>query len=48
MRGFGDYQVRQGLWKINPLRWMETYLPLRHNHLEHAGRRGERHVCEPR
>jgi site-specific recombinase XerD len=23
MRGFGDYLVRQGLWKINPLRWMK-------------------------
>jgi len=23
MRGFGDYFVRQGLWKINPLRWMK-------------------------
>lgn len=22
MRGFGDYLVKQGLWKINPLRWM--------------------------
>jgi site-specific recombinase XerD len=22
MRGFGDYLVRQGLWRINPLRWM--------------------------
>lgn len=23
MRGFGDYLVRQGLWKINPMRWMK-------------------------
>jgi site-specific recombinase XerD len=23
MRGFGDYLVRKGLWKINPLRWMK-------------------------
>ena len=23
MRGFGDYLVRHGLWKINPLRWMK-------------------------
>jgi len=23
MRGFGDYLVRQGLWKISPLRWMK-------------------------
>jgi site-specific recombinase XerD len=23
MRGFGDYLVRQGLWRINPLRWMK-------------------------
>lgn len=23
MRGFGDYLVRQGLWNINPLRWMK-------------------------
>jgi site-specific recombinase XerD len=23
MRGFGDYLVRQGLWKVNPLRWMK-------------------------
>jgi site-specific recombinase XerD len=23
MRGFGDYLVSQGLWKINPLRWMK-------------------------
>lgn len=23
MRGFGDYLVRQSLWKINPLRWMK-------------------------
>jgi site-specific recombinase XerD len=23
MRGFGDYLVRQGLWQINPLRWMK-------------------------
>src|ERR1700679_3774792 len=22
MRGFGDYLVNQGLWKINPLRWI--------------------------
>ena len=43
MRGFGDYLVRQGLWKINPLRWMKgpkvtpySRLPLRidHAHLE--------------
>lgn len=23
LRGFGDYLVRQGLWTINPLRWMK-------------------------
>lgn len=23
MRGFGDFLVRQGLWKVNPLRWMK-------------------------
>jgi integrase/recombinase XerC len=23
MRGFGDYLVRQGVWSINPLRWMK-------------------------
>jgi len=23
MRGFGDYLVRQGLWRQNPLRWMK-------------------------
>lgn len=23
MRGFGDFLVRQGLWNINPLRWMK-------------------------
>jgi len=23
MRGFGDYLVRQGLWIVNPLRWMK-------------------------
>jgi len=23
MRGFGDYLVRQGLWKINPVGWMK-------------------------
>jgi site-specific recombinase XerD len=23
MRGFGDYLVREGLWTINPLRWMK-------------------------
>ena len=23
MRGFGDYLVREGLWPINPLRWMK-------------------------
>lgn len=43
MRGFGDYLVRQGLWRINPLRWMKgpkvapySRLPRRidHAHLE--------------
>ena len=43
MRGFGDYLVRQGLWKINPLRWMKgpkvtpySRLPKRidHSHME--------------
>jgi len=43
MRGFGDYLVRQGLWKINPLRWMKgpkvtpyARLPKRidHGHME--------------
>jgi site-specific recombinase XerD len=23
MRGFGDYLVREGIWQINPLRWMK-------------------------
>jgi site-specific recombinase XerD len=23
MRGFGDFLVRRGLWKVNPLRWMK-------------------------
>jgi hypothetical protein len=23
MRGFGDFLVRQKLWKVNPLRWMK-------------------------
>ncbi|NJO12116.1 MAG: tyrosine-type recombinase/integrase [Gammaproteobacteria bacterium] len=23
MRGFGDYLVREGLWRVNPLRWMK-------------------------
>jgi len=43
MRGFGDYLVRQGLWTINPLRWMKgpkvtpySRLPKRidRNHME--------------
>jgi len=43
MRGFGDYLVREGLWKINPLRWMKgpkvtpySRLPKRidHAHME--------------
>ena len=43
MRGFGDYLVGQGLWKINPLRWMKgpkvtpySRLPKRidHAHME--------------
>jgi len=43
MRGFGDYLVRQGLWKNNPLRWMKgpkvtpySRLPRRidHAHME--------------
>ena len=43
MRGFGDYLVQQGLWKINPLRWMKgpkvtpySRLPKRidHAHME--------------
>jgi site-specific recombinase XerD len=43
MRGFGDYLVRHGLWKINPLRWMKgpkvtpySRLPKRidHAHME--------------
>jgi len=43
MRGFGDYLVRQGLWKVNPLRWMKgpkvtpySRLPKRidHQHME--------------
>jgi site-specific recombinase XerD len=43
MRGFGDYLVRQGLWTINPLRWMKgpkvtpySRLPKRidHAHME--------------
>jgi site-specific recombinase XerD len=43
MRGFGDYLVRLGLWKINPLRWMKgpkvtpySRLPKRidHAHME--------------
>lgn len=39
MRGFGDFLVRQGLWKLNPLRWMKgpkispySRLPKRINH----------------
>lgn len=48
MRGFGDYLVRQGLWKINPLRWMKgpkvtpySRLPKRidHAHMEALWRR---------
>ncbi|MGH7489300.1 MAG: site-specific integrase, partial [bacterium] len=23
MRGFGDYLVREGVWNLNPLRWMK-------------------------
>jgi site-specific recombinase XerD len=47
MRGFGDYLVRQGLWKINPLRWMKgpkvtpySRLPKRidHEHMEEMWR----------
>jgi len=43
MRGFGDFLVRQGLWKLNPLRWMRgpqvssySRLPKRidHAHME--------------
>jgi site-specific recombinase XerD len=43
MRGFGDFLVRQGLWKLNPLRWMKgpkvtpySRLPKRidHAHME--------------
>jgi site-specific recombinase XerD len=43
MRGFGDYLVRQGLWRTNPLRWMKgpkvtpySRLPKRidHAHME--------------
>lgn len=43
MRGFGDFLVRQGLWKLNPLRWMKgpkvspyNRLPKRidHEHME--------------
>jgi site-specific recombinase XerD len=43
MRGFGDFLVRQGLWKLNPLRWMKgpkvspySRLPKRidHSHME--------------
>lgn len=43
LRGFGDSLVRQGLWKLNPLRWMKgpkvtpySRLPKRidHQHLE--------------
>ena len=38
MHGFGDFLVRQGLWKINPLRWIShpTVAPKRidHAHME--------------
>jgi integrase/recombinase XerD len=43
MRGFGEYLVRQGLWKISPIRWMKgpkvapySRLPKRidHAHME--------------
>ena len=43
MRGFGDHLVQEGLWKINPLRWMKgprvtpyNRLPQRidHGHME--------------
>ena len=53
MRGFGDFLVRQGLWKINPLRWMKgpkvtpySRLPKRidHAHMEATVARGS----EPR
>jgi site-specific recombinase XerD len=34
MRGFGDYLVRQGLWKINPSRWMKGPETDRPAHME--------------
>jgi len=33
MRGFGDYLVRQGLWPINPLRWMKGPKVTPYSHL---------------
>lgn len=33
MRGFGDYLVRQGLWTINPLRWMKGPKVTPYSHL---------------
>jgi site-specific recombinase XerD len=33
MRCFGDYLVRQGLWTINPLRWMKGPKVTPYNHL---------------
>jgi hypothetical protein len=55
MRGFGDYLAREGLWKINPLRWMKgpkvtPYSHLRkridHAHMEAMWREAaNRHGC---
>ena len=54
MRGFGDYLVRQGLWKINPLRWMKgpkvtlyNRLPKRIDqaHMEAMWRAAEQQRC---
>jgi integrase/recombinase XerD len=51
LRGFGDYLVREGLWKLNPLRWMKgpkvtpySRLPNRidHAHMEAMWREAAR------
>ena len=33
MRGFGEYLVRQGLWKISPIRWMKGPKVTPYSHL---------------
>lgn len=51
MRGFGDFLVRQGLWRVNPLRWMKgpkvspySRLPMRidRSHMEALWREAAR------